>query len=419
MVKTWTPIGSAFVFSAHEGGSPLPVGQIAIHGNGFAFKYANSWLERPTAFAVDPINLPLGDQQFSSPKIWGVFEDGTPDSWGRRVLLATHTQHPQNDIEWLIASRGAGAGCLLYSASRTQLPALHQPPGFEDLEKLLRLTAQIQNGDIDATPEMTKLLSYGSSMGGARPKVTIIYQGAEWIAKLDRSDDLFNQPRAEFASLNMASDAGIPTPGHELVEIAGRSVLLVPRFDRIDNVRAHYLSAFAAIHPVRVRVGDTEGPLSYLKIADVLKKVSDDAGADCSDLFRRMVFNVLIGNTDDHLKNHGFIMNSPTTYALSPAFDLLPHPGQLGLQALTVGKYDRTASVENLLSECARFGLRIEHAREIMSEVYAVTQHAEDYFDGAGMSRADIAVVAGACSHLNESVERALTRKPQSNGPRY
>ena len=109
---SWKPIGNAFVFSAHLVGDPVPVGEVAMHGNGFVFRYANSWLARPDAFAIDPLSLPLTPNQYSSTRMFGVLDDATPDNWGRRVLLATHKQHPQNEVEWLLASRG----CLLYTS---------------------------------------------------------------------------------------------------------------------------------------------------------------------------------------------------------------------------------------------------------------------------------------------------------------
>jgi serine/threonine-protein kinase HipA len=388
-----------------------------MQGSGFAFKYANSWLDRPTSFAVDPINLPLSDQQFSSPKLWGAFEDGTPDNWGRRVLLATRTQHPQNEIEWLLASRGAGVGCLLYSASRSRLPTLHQPPTFEDLLQLLLATDQIQQGEIKR-PELAKLLEYGSSMGGARPKVTVSYKGAEWIAKLERSDDLFNQPRAEFASLQMSKDAGMPTADHELVDVAGRSVLLVKRFDRHDGMREHFLSAYSLIHPVKMRMGDTGGPMSYLRIADTIKKISDHAEADMHDLYRRMIFNVLIGNSDDHLKNHAVVLNSRTTYGLSPVYDVLPHPSDLGLQALIIGAAGRASTIENVLSSSERFGVHPELALKMLDEVHQVTRQSANYFMAAGMAPNEVSILANTCSRLDQSVVAALNRAESLQIPR-
>lgn len=404
-MASWTPIGNAFVFSAHLDGMPLPVGQIAMQGSGFAFRYANSWLERSGSFSVDPLNIPLSDQQFSSPRLWGAFEDSTPDNWGKRVLLATHRQHPQNEIEWLLASHGAGVGCLLFSASRNQLPTLHEAPSFDSLERLLLATDQIEQGDYQPTDEMVKMLEYGSSMGGARPKVTVNYQGGEWIAKLGRRDDIFDQPRAEFASLNMAKAVGITIPAHKLIEVAGRSVLLVKRFDRHETGRGHYLSAHALINAYRMRVGDHEGPMSYLRIADVLKKVSHDAFADLRDLYRRMAFNVLIGNTDDHLRNHGCLMVGAGTYRLSPAFDLLPHPDQPGLQALIVGRQGRESSLENLLSACERFAVERGDARQVISDIFHTTEQAGDFFKKAGMNTQEIDMLSKVCRRFNPEIE--------------
>ncbi|MEB0079479.1 type II toxin-antitoxin system HipA family toxin [Pseudomonas sp. CCI3.2] len=401
----WTPIGNAFVFSGHAEGAPLPVGQIALQAKGFAFKYANSWLARPESFSIDPLNLPLTEQQSSSSKLWGAFEDSTPDNWGKKVLLATHKQHPQNEIEWLLASRGAGVGCLLFSASRHQLPALHESPPFESLERLLLAADHIDQGDYQPSEEMAKLLEFGSSMGGARPKVTVHYREGEWIAKLGRRDDIFDQARAEFASLNMAEAAGIKVPEHELIEVAGRAVLLVKRFDRQQGGRSHYLSAYASINPHRMRVGDNDGPMSYLRIADVLKKTSADAFADLLDLYTRMAFNVLIGNTDDHLRNHGCLMTGANTYRLSPAFDVLPHPTEQGLQALIIGEQGRLSSLDNLLSAPERFGIQRDQARQIIIDLCQVTVHADQYFKDAGMSAQDTSILSKVCRRFNPVVE--------------
>jgi serine/threonine-protein kinase HipA len=400
----WTPIGSAFVYSAHADGDPVPVGQIAIQARGFAFRYANSWLASPESFALDPLNLPLSEQQLSSPKLWGAFEDSTPDNWGRKVLLATHKQHPQNEIEWLLASRGAGVGCLLFSASRHQLPPLHEAPPFEILERLLLAAEQIDQGNYHPSDEMAKLLEYGSSMGGARPKVTVHFRGGEWIAKLGRRDDIFDQARAEFATLNMAEAAGVVVPEHELLEVAGRAVLLVKRFDRQGAGRSHYLSAYASINTHRMRVGDNDGPMSYLRIADVLKKISDDALEDLGDLYRRMAFNVLIGNTDDHLRNHGCLMVGTGTYRLSPAFDLIPHPNEPGLQALIIGQQGRLSTLDNLLSAPERFGLHRDQAKQIIVDIGHVTEHADQFLKDAGMNAQDIAVLSQVCQRFNTQI---------------
>ena len=399
MTRSWTPIGSAFVFSAHDG-EPVPVGQVAMHENGYAFRYANSWLTRSTSFAVDPLNLPLSERLFSAPKMWGVFQDATPDNWGKKVLLATRSQQPQNEIEWLLATRGTGAGCLLFSGSRTKLPSLNQPPDFDQLEALLSAADQVALGDTNLPPELSKLLDFGSSMGGARPKVTVVRDGVEWIAKLSRRDDIFDQPRAEFASLQLARAAGIRTADHDLVEIRGQAVLLVKRFDRNAGGRSHYLSAFSLVNPHRMRVGDTDGPMSYLRIADVIRKVSEHSASDSAEMYARMAMNVLIGNTDDHMRNHGFLQASPTSYELSPVFDVLPHPGELGLQALVVGAEGRKATIENLLSSPERFGLDRDTAVARIQSIQEVLSRASAFFENAGMKAAEVRSLAQICSRM-------------------
>lgn len=417
---SWKPIGNAFVFSAHSVGDPVPVGEVAMHGSGYNFRYANSWLARPNAFAIDPLNLPLTGNQYSSSRMFGVLDDATPDNWGRRVLLATHKQHPQNDIEWLLASRGAGVGCLLFSASRNQLPTLHQPPQFEDLEKIMAGLDQVEKGDIDLPPEIARLFEFGSSMGGARPKVTVAHEGKEWIAKLGRSDDVFDQPRAEFASLQMAQAAGLPAAGHKLVEVAGKPVLMVERFDRHEGTgREHYIScnSLVSAEKPRMRVGALDGAVSYSKIADVLKKVSDDATFDMRELYRRMAFNVLIGNSDDHLKQMGLLLTSTSGYCLAPVFDVLPHPTQLGLQALIIGNEGRVSTVSNLLSTPERFGLGMDEAKSIVTEVYSVVREAASFFEAAGCSGADISILAKVCTRL-ESELLTRPRTAPGNGPR-
>ena len=400
---SWTPIGNAFVFSAHSVGDPVPVGEVAMHGSGFVFRYANSWLARPNAFAIDPLNVPLTSGQYFSTRMFGVLDDATPDNWGRRVLLATHKQHPQNEIEWLLASRGTGVGCLLFSASRHLLPPLHQPPQFEDLERIMVGLDQIEKGEVNLPAQIARLFEFGSSMGGARPKVTVTHEGKEWIAKLGRSDDIFDQPRAEFASLQMANAAGLPAAGHKLVEVAGKPVLMVERFDRHEGAgRGHYVScnSLVSAEKPRMHVGAVEGDVSYSRIADVLKKVSDDATLDMRELFRRMAFNVLIGNSDDHLKQTGLLLTSSTGYSLAPVFDVLPHPTQLGLQALIIGNEGRVSSVSNLLSTPERFGLGKDEARAIVTDVYAVVREASGFFEAAGCSGAEVRMLSNVCTRF-------------------
>lgn len=395
---TWTPISKAYVY-AMLGSTPRPLGVLAKRDDAFLFAYAESWLAAADAFSVDPLNLPLGTGTRSSRKMWGCFDDSTPDAWGRKVLFSTHRQKPSNEIEWLLATRGAGVGCLLFSASRSQLPTLNQYPDFADLAEMLRLADEIDRGEqpMHEDERLAKLLWHGSSMGGARPKITVWHEGREWIAKLMRRDDLFDQPRAEFASLGMARAAGIPVPEHQLHDVGGRSVLLLERFDRTPAGRQHYLSANALIAPERVRVGDPDSAISYLRLAEVIQKVSHRARDDMRDLYRRMAFNIAISNTDDHLKNHGFLRVDGNDYRLSPAFDLLPHPEQTAELALVAGRHGRAATFENALSAHERFGLSREEAHQVVAEVLDVTNHAAQWFREAGVRSLEVGMLAACC----------------------
>ncbi|WP_242671923.1 type II toxin-antitoxin system HipA family toxin [Stutzerimonas kirkiae] len=394
----WTPISKTYVFAALDG-EPRPMGILAKDPSGLRFAYAQSWLSSPDAFSADPLNLPLSPGEKTASKLWGCFEDATPDNWGRKVLLATHKQAPANELEWLLASRGAGAGCLLFSASRHSVAPPVPVPSFSELERLLELADEIDRGELPdhLDDALAKLLVYGSSMGGARPKVTVRLDERQYIAKLSRRDDLFNQPRAEFASLAMAKDAGIPVPGHRLHTVNGRTLLLIERFDREGEHRCHYLSANALIAPERMRQGDMEGSVSYLRLATIIQKISQDAQADRHDLYRRMIFNISISNTDDHLKNHGFLHQGHDQYRLAPAFDLLPHPEQTDELALIVGTQGRAATFENALSQCERFGLSKVQASQIIEEVMAVTTHAASYFQEAGLSPVEVGILSAAC----------------------
>ncbi len=404
----WKSISKAYVFSAAQPGELTPIGVVQKVEGGFRFAYGKSWLASPTGFAIDPLNLPLTDEVKTSRRLWGALEDATPDNWGKKVMLATHSQKPTNEIEWLLATRGAGVGCLLFSGALSAVPTLKQPAEFSELEKLLAMADEIDRGAAadQYSEELVRMLFFASSMGGARPKVTVKYQGGEWIAKLGRKDDVFDQPRAEFASLQMATSAGLLVPPHQLLQVGQKTVLLIKRFDRhADSSRSHYLSAKALINADRVREGDPNSPMSYLRIAEIIQKISADSEADLLTLYRQMVFNVLIGNTDDHSQNLGFLRERGNEYRLTPSFDLIPHPGQVAEQALVIGEQGRASTIENALSRSARFGLSRAQAGAVIRDVAAVTGRAADYFRDAGMSPLDVNMLAVTCGRHDAAVQ--------------
>lgn len=394
----WSPISKAYVFANTDSGQQL-MGGLQKTSSGFRFDYSPSWLDNASRFSADPLNLPVSSVGYTSSRGWGCFDDATPESWGRKVFLAIHKQAPVNEIEWLLSARGEGAGCLTFSAARSAALSALEVPEFSVLEQLIELVGDIDQGrrPVGLDDVRAKLLANGSSMGGARPKITVQLDGRQWIAKLSRRVDTFDQPLAEFASLSMAKDAGIPIPACQLFKIRGQAVLLVKRFDRDGERREHYLSARSLIAPDRMREGDESGPVSYVRLADVIRAISQTPQADFRDLYRRMVFNIAISNTDDHLRNHGFLHQGGDQFRLAPAFDLLPHPLQTAEQALVVGVHGRAASFENALSMCERFDLTRTAASTIISEVLSVTSQAEAYFLRSGMSTTEAHMLALAC----------------------
>jgi serine/threonine-protein kinase HipA len=214
----------------------------------------------------------------------------------------------------------------------------------------------------------------------------------EHIAKFSRPDDLFDVPAAEFATLMLAHKAGIAVPSFELVDIGDRSVLLVERFDRTrDGGRIHYLSAHSVLRPRPLSPDGREyrSSFSYAAIAEALRPRNDSAQDDAHELFRRMVLNIMVGNVDDHLRNHAFLMARPGVFRLSPAFDLCPHlEAPMRGQQIGVGAYGTASTIENALSQCERFFLRREEARRIVAEVKSVASEWREVFADAGVGKA-------------------------------
>lgn len=260
----------------------------------------------------------------------------------------------------------------------------------------------------EATPaELTQaqdLLLLGTSMGGARPKVVVEDEGQLWIAKFNRTDDPWNHARVEHAMLVLARECGLTTSESRITEVAGRDVLLVKRFDRESHDgtyrRARMLSALTLL-----RTGDSHHDRerwSYVLLVEELRRVSSDPRADARELFKRMVFNALISNTDDHPRNHAVIAPGDD-WRLSPAYDLVPFPAvsvERRDLALTAGDFGRYANVTNLLSQCARFLLTRDEAAEIINEMeghvrarwYAVAR-------GVGIAERDCTTIARAFAY--------------------
>ncbi len=342
------------------------------------FVYGKSYLQRPEAVPIDPVELKLGKTTYRTTALKGVFgalRDAGPDYWGRRVI-EKHAAKPQlGELDYLLYAPDDRAGALGFGLGPEPPAPRREFNETLDLEKLLGLADTIiadeeppQGPDAD---QVEDLMLIGTSMGGARPKAVVEDDDGLWIAKFNRPDDRWNHARAEHAMLVLARACGIQSSESRIITVGGRDVLLVKRFDR-EKTDEGYLRARMISGLTLLRAEDThQHPerWSYVLMAEELRRVSVNPKKDASELFRRMVFNALISNIDDHPRNHAVIAKE-RKWRLSPAYDLTPSmPVSLDRRdlALNCGDWGRYAHAENLLSQSRRFYLGREQAEALIT----------------------------------------------------
>ena len=362
------------------------------------FAYGRLYLERPNALPVDPIALPLG----GTPKdvttnsgVYGAFRDSAPDYWGRLVIAADLKTRPEalSEMDFLLHANASRIGCLDFRETLEQGEPLQGPPTYQSMQDLLLAAEQLQNG-LPVDQNLLRLLEQGSSVGGARPKCTVERHDRLWIAKFPSKGDSINSPRVEYATMDLARTCGIVIPTIQLETIGGKDVLLLERFDRRKTkdgyARLGFVSALSLMG-----WDDRERPLwSYISLTDTMRATILAQPAQLSDLFRRVVFNILCRNTDDHPRNHGFLWGA-RGLELSPAYDLVPAPARLGVNtgfdlSMSLGERGREASLENALTMTARFGLTRNQAGKMVDEMMERTRGWEGHYAAHGVMPDDI-----------------------------
>lgn len=346
------------------------------------FVYGQSYLERENAVAIDPLELKLGNKTYDTNILKGVFgalRDASPDYWGRRVIEKRSGKTQLGEIEYLLYSPDDRAGALGFGLHREPPAPRRKFNQTMELERLQALAdAIIADEEIpdDADAEQAQDLMFGgTSMGGARPKAVVEDDNTLWIAKFNRLDDKWNEARVEHAMLVLARECGLQTSDSKVITIGGRDVLLVKRFER-EHIKTGYRRGRMLSALTLLRADDD--PLkrqnwSYVLLVEELRRISSQPRTDAPELFRRMCFNALISNIDDHPRNHA-VVAMDTDWKLSPAYDLTPST-PISIEhrdlALECGDMGRHAHADNLLSQCSRFYLEVDEARKAIGEMEA------------------------------------------------
>jgi serine/threonine-protein kinase HipA len=384
-----------------------------------SFEYHPDWLADNARFSLEPA-LTLNRGGFTpvaGAPVFGSIGDSAPDTWGRRLMQRAERRRAEREgrklrtlmeADYLLGvSDVSRLGALRFrntGEEQFQSPATAGVPGLIELGRLLQITGRILR-DEETDEDLQMILAPGSSLGGARPKASVIDQhGQLAIAKFPKENDDYSIELWETVALLLAAKAGIDTPKSELLSVAGKSVLLSQRFDRTDGNRVPFLSAMAMM-------GMKDGEHgSYPELVDVLTRNGSRVGRDVRELYRRMAFNVLVSNVDDHLRNHGFLWASGQGWSLSPAYDLNPTPVDIRQRILTtnISLDDGTCDIDLVLSVAEFFSLTVREAKTIVKEVGAATAKWRDIATAQGARNAEIQRMESAFEHADLTKALAL-----------
>ena len=371
----------------------------------FAFEYDPEWLEAEPRQQLDPALLLYAGPQYPTRANFGVFLDSAPDRWGR-VLMRRREAHLARaddraerrllESDYLLGVHdGHRMGALRFFVGgrfRDDNDAMASPP-WTSLRELEAASLQLERDGVEDDPDyghwLRMLIAPGGSLGGARPKASVRDEaGALWIAKFPSRHDEEDVGAWEWVLHQLAQRAGIVVPEAQARKFGsrrGHHTFLSRRFDRTtQGRRLHFASALTLLG--RSDGEDAEAGASYLELADLLIQSGAQTGADLEQLWRRMVFYVCVSNTDDHLRNHGFMLDA-NGWALAPAYDINPDPHGAGLR-LNISETDNAQDLELVLSVAAFFRIKAPRAREIRREVASAVQTWRDVAGEFGLARA-------------------------------
>jgi serine/threonine-protein kinase HipA len=386
--------------------SPRYVGALRLvaAGKGVSLRYREQWLR--TGFALsedlpllDTEHLPPGRLAADAQRAVGAVDDARPDRWGEKVIRFLDRPKRLSLMEYLYYAGDDRFGALgVSTSSAVYSPRAGGPlPRLSQAQQLSEVIAKIEAAepisDVDA-----KIARAGGSLGGAKPKALIDVDGEPWVIKFFNGEPI-DTPLIEHAAMTLASRAGITVAETRVIRLSGANAVAVRRFDRERGRRIHSISAGTAIRAATA--SGTEPEMGYPELARILRRIGitqeNTNQRDARELFRRMVFNILTDNTDDHEKNHSLLVVNPFgngRLKLAPAYDVVPSNSGQGYQEFICGAQGRDSTLENAMSQCEAFGLRPGEAASDVAAVIDVVKGWRDHFGQAGVSRRDIEVLA-------------------------
>lgn len=407
-------------------GTPCLIGRLWAHlrrgKESASFEYDDAWLSDGDRFALEPA-LQLGAGSFHTATdraLFGAIGDSAPDRWGRtlmrraerrRALTAGESPRTLYEIDFLLMVNDEARQGALRFASKSNGPFLAEAqttpiPPLIELPRLLTAAEHVIDEN-EGDEDLRLIFAPGSSLGGARPKASVRDKdGTLAIAKFPHKEDEWRAVAWEATALALAREAGISIPNFRLETIAGKDVLIVARFDRQGSQRIPFLSAMSMLG-----ARDNEAR-SYLEIVDALRQHGAHAVRDMHEMWRRIVFTLLISNVDDHLRNHGFLYSGPAGWSISPAYDLNPMPADVKPRVLStaINEDDQSASLDLALSVAAYFELDRASAQTVVAEVATAVSKWRAVAASFGISSAECNRMASAFDHSDLNAALAMSR---------
>ena len=390
---TYVPQDRLYVWALVDPANPTLVGEVRLSQlvpDCATFAYAPEWWNFPLSEDL-PI---IAAQDFSAGERGsapGALDDARPDRWGERIIRLIERPLRLSILEMLLFAGDDRFGALGISVSAEHYtPRYLGPyPQLKDLGALSHAIEDVQSQS-PITPEMRRLVLPGVTLGGARPKALLQTDDGPCVIKFSELDDPVDTPLIEHATMTLAATAGIDVAITGVLALASRHkkarhALTIKRFDRAGNFRLHCLSAKTVLRAAGL-------PESYSALATILLRLGhpDRQNAMREELFKRMVFNILMDNTDDHERNHCVRLGFDGNYGLAPAFDVVPTLRNLGYQALSVGAQGAESTLDNALSELSEFAIKRPRAHALIADVARAVDQWPQHFAQHGVCQADM-----------------------------